>query len=84
MFSVPVVSLMLLFHVGHDRRRSGGKPQLFAAKGRNRLLPFQLTAQTDGEDKRSFNRLRGTRRTEGWAGDNRKRVNRTLGQSQLQ
>lgn len=38
---------------GHDRRRPGGKPQLFAAEGRNRLLPFQLTAQRAAGDHRS-------------------------------
>lgn len=40
------VCLWLRF-AGHDRRRPGGKPPLFATEGRNRLLPFQLTAAGD-------------------------------------
>lgn len=54
------ISHVVVPSVGHDGRRSGGKPQLFASKGRNRLLPFQLTAQGDEEDKRSPAALTGS------------------------
>jgi len=54
-----VVVVVVVSSVGHDRRRSGGEPQLLAAEGRNRFLPFQLTAQRHGGNERSPAALRG-------------------------
>lgn len=55
MFSVPFVfSHVFVSSAGHDGRRSGGKPPLFAAERRNRLLPFQLTAASKGKGELDY------------------------------
>lgn len=42
---------------GHDRRHSGGKPELPASERRKRLLPFQLTAAAEEERMCNFDEL---------------------------
>lgn len=43
MFYTPLTVDVII--AGHDRRHSGGKPELPASERRKRLLPFQLIAQ---------------------------------------
>lgn len=47
MFYAPLTVGVII--AGHDRRHSGGKPELSASERRKRLLPFQLTAAAEGE-----------------------------------
>lgn len=55
MFYAPLTAGVII--AGHDRRHSGGKPELSASERRKRLLPFQLTAAAEGERIRIFDKL---------------------------
>lgn len=55
MFYAPLTVGVII--AGHDRRHSGGKPELSASEGRKRLLPFQLTAAAEGERMCIFDEL---------------------------